>query len=93
MFDSKLFTPSESLSISKKKELIKELNVELDDDHQMDALAAAKNAFNSYRPKFSNIEAKLNEKLKEKSGEIKFMVLKGRTVEKSIKKAENQDLH
>ncbi len=88
MFDSKLFIPKESLSIQKKKDLIEELNVEIEDDHQMDALAAAKNAFNSYRPKFSNIEAKLSEELKEKSGEIKFMVLKGTTIEKSIKKAE-----
>ncbi len=91
VFDSNLFVPDESLPIKKKKELIEDNEIEVEDDHQMDALAAAKNAYNAHRSKFSNIEAKLTDELKEKSGKIKSMVLKGTTIEKSIEKAEKSN--
>lgn len=56
-FNAVLYTPKEDLSVEKKKGLTSKYR--LLNDHERDALAAAIDAYNSYKNKLSNVEKRL----------------------------------
>ncbi|ASJ09830.1 hypothetical protein A3L12_00180 [Thermococcus sp. P6] len=77
-FKASLFVPPESLRVEEKKELLRNLGVRVDDDHQRDALAAAYKAYLRLKPKLEHIDARLHERgLEGKSEEVKALVLQG----------------
>lgn len=56
-FSAVLYTPKDDISVEKKKNLTSKYK--LLNDHERDALAAAIDAFNSYRSKLRNVEKRL----------------------------------
>lgn len=87
-FKAVLFTPHEDMRVEEKIELLKNLGIEVEDDHQRDALAAAYKAYLRLKPKFEHIDAKLrNLGLERKGNEIKALVLQGYNLGEAITKA------
>jgi len=77
-FKANLFVPRESLRIDEKNELLRNLGITVDDDHQRDALAAAYKAYLRLKPKLEHIDARLREAgLSKKSEEVKALVIQG----------------
>ncbi|AMM53647.1 hypothetical protein TQ32_03485 [Pyrococcus kukulkanii] len=84
-FKAQLFVPRESLKVEEKNELLRNLGISVEDDHQRDALAAAYKAYLRYKPKFEHIEARLREiGLWKKRNEIKALVLTGYSLGEAI---------
>ena len=82
-FQCKVFSPSVSLSIKEKNELTKEYPVK--NAHERDALASAIKAFDHYRAKFENIDARLEELgVKNLSTAVKTLVLRNHTVKNAV---------
>ncbi|AEC52145.1 hypothetical protein PNA2_1230 [Pyrococcus sp. NA2] len=91
-FKAQLFVPRESLKVEEKNELLRNLGITVDDDHQRDALAAAYKAYLRYKPKFEHIEARLKEfGLWKKRNEIKALVLSGYSLGEAIMKIKSQE--
>jgi predicted RNase H-like nuclease (RuvC/YqgF family) len=81
-FDCKLYIPPSDMLVEEKNVLTR--NYSFTNFHQRDALAAALRALEHYRAKFDNVDARLEEKgLLHYSDSVKFLVLKGYTVEKA----------
>jgi len=77
-FKANLFVPGESLRVEEKNELLRNLGISVDDDHQRDALAAAYKAYLRLKPKLEHVEAKLREAgLRGKADEVKALVIQG----------------
>lgn len=77
-FKAQLFVPRESLRVEEKNELLRNLGVSVEDDHQRDALAAAYKAYLRLKPKLEHVEAKLREAgLIKKADEVKALVIQG----------------
>ncbi|WP_290596885.1 MULTISPECIES: DUF460 domain-containing protein [unclassified Archaeoglobus] len=72
-FNAVLYTPKEDLSVDKKKGLTAKYR--LLNDHERDALAAAIDAYNSYKNKLSNIEKRLPAGMD--SDRVKAEIIKG----------------
>ncbi|MFP4116208.1 MAG: DUF460 domain-containing protein [Candidatus Aenigmatarchaeota archaeon] len=87
-FGAETFVPGEDLSIRGKKELTREYDFA--NLHERDALAAALNAYNSFKNKFDNIEARMDElNLQDLSPEVKELVImdEARNVSEAVEKA------
>ena len=77
-FKAQLFVPRESLRVEEKNELLRNLGISVDDDHQRDALAAAYKAYLRLKPKLEHVDAKLREVgLTKKAEEVKALVIQG----------------
>ncbi|WP_297417777.1 DUF460 domain-containing protein [Thermococcus sp.] len=77
-FKANLFAPRENLRIEEKNELLRNLGISVEDDHQRDALAAAYKAYLRLKPKLEHIDARLREAgLTKKSEEVKALVIGG----------------
>ncbi|CAD5243156.1 DUF460 domain-containing protein [Thermococcus camini] len=77
-FKANLFVPRESLRVQDKNELLRDLGVSVDDDHQRDALAAAYKAYLRLKPKLEHVDARLREAgLSKKADEVKALVIQG----------------
>lgn len=75
-FGCEIYSPDEDLSNTRKESLTE--GYEFDNPHEMDALAAALVAYNSYKNKFKRIEKKMdNLNLSNLIPEIKELVIKG----------------
>ncbi|WP_461866813.1 DUF460 domain-containing protein [Thermococcus sp.] len=86
-FKANLFVPRESLRVDEKNELLRNLGISVDDDHQRDALAAAYKAYLRLKPKMEHVEAKLRELgLSKKSEEVKALVIQGYNLGEAITK-------
>lgn len=86
-FKAILFIPRESLRVEEKNEIIKSLGVEVDDDHQRDALAAAYKAYLRFKSKLDHVDARLRELgLQRKENEVKALVLQGYNLGEAITK-------
>ncbi|AFK22277.1 hypothetical protein Py04_0675 [Pyrococcus sp. ST04] len=91
-FKAQLFVPRESLKVEEKNELLRNLGINVEDDHQRDALAAAYKAYLRYKPKLEHIEARLRELgLWKKRNEIKALVLSGYSLGEAIMKVKLSD--
>ena len=87
-FKAILFTPREDLRVEEKTELLRNLGIEVEDDHQRDALAAAYKAYLRLKPKLEHIDARLRSLgLERKGNEIKALVLQGYNIGEAITKA------
>ncbi len=77
-FKANLFVPRESLRVDEKNELLRNLGIKVEDDHQRDALAAAYKAYLRLKPKLEHVEAKLREAgLSKRADEVKALVIQG----------------
>ncbi|NJE02058.1 DUF460 domain-containing protein [Thermococcus sp. JdF3] len=77
-FKANLFVPRESLRVQDKNELLRDLGITVEDDHQRDALAAAYKAYLRLKPKLEHVDARLREAgLTKKSDEVKALVIQG----------------
>ncbi|WP_202318376.1 DUF460 domain-containing protein [Archaeoglobus neptunius] len=95
-FNSVLYTPREDLSVDKKKTLASRFRTV--NDHERDALAAAIDAFNSYKNKLSNVEKRIPAGMD--SDRVKAEIIKGTPLheifanqlreEKAVKKAHSE---
>jgi len=90
---AKLYTPQQSLSQSEKEELVKtyleniESSIEVEDTHQRDALAAAINAWKSFRTKLEQIENYVSKmELDVDVDKIKADVIKGLSIAQAVEK-------
>jgi len=91
-FKAILFTPRESLRVDEKNELLKSLGVDVENDHQRDALAAAYKAYLRLKPKLEHVDAKLSELgLLKKSNEIKALVIQGYNLGEAIMKVKERE--
>jgi len=86
-FKAQLFAPRESLRVQDKNELLRELGITVDDDHQRDALAAAYKAYLRLKPKLEHVDARLREAgLIKKSDEVKALVIQGYNLGEAMQK-------
>ncbi|ASJ02077.1 hypothetical protein A3L09_01745 [Thermococcus profundus] len=86
-FKAQLFAPRESLRVEEKNELLRDLGITVDDDHQRDALAAAYKAYLRLKPKLEHIDARLREAgLSKKSEEVKALVIQGYNLGEAMQK-------
>ncbi len=86
-FKAQLFVPRESLRVDEKNELLRNLGIAVDDDHQRDALAAAYKAYLRLKPKLEHVEAKLRELgLSRRGEEVKALVIQGYNLGEAITK-------
>ncbi|RLF90808.1 DUF460 domain-containing protein [Thermococci archaeon] len=77
-FNSVLFSPSIPLSVEEKNRIVKEVEIDLDNDHERDALASALYALSRYKSKLENIYSRLKDLgMEEFEEEVKARVLKG----------------
>lgn len=91
-FKAILFTPRESLRVDEKNELLKSLGVDVENDHQRDALVAAYKAYLRLKPKLEHVDAKLGELgLLKKSNEIKALVIQGYNLGEAIMKVKERE--
>lgn len=91
-FKAMLFVPRESLKVEEKNELLKNLGISADDDHQRDALAAAYKAYLRLKPKLDHVEAKLREMgITKKGEEIKALVVQGYNLGEAILKVKEKE--
>ena len=86
-FKAQLFVPRESLRVEEKNELLRNLGISVDDDHQRDALAAAYKAYLRLKPKLEHVDAKLREVgLTKKAEEVKALVIQGYNLGEAMQK-------
>ncbi|WP_297523571.1 DUF460 domain-containing protein [Thermococcus sp.] len=86
-FKANLFVPRESLRVDEKKELLRNLGITVEDDHQRDALAAAYKAYLRIKPKLERVDAKLREAgLSKKADEVKALVIAGYNLGEAMQK-------
>ncbi|WP_088885867.1 DUF460 domain-containing protein [Thermococcus gorgonarius] len=86
-FKAQLFVPRESLRVEEKNELLRNLGITVDDDHQRDALAAAYKAYLRLKPKLEHIDARLREVgLSKKADEVKALVIQGYNLGEAMQK-------
>lgn len=86
-FKAQLFVPRESLRIEEKNELLRNLGISVEDDHQRDALAAAYKAYLRLKPKLEHIDARLREAgLTKKAEEVKALVIQGYNLGEAMQK-------
>ena len=86
-FKAQLFVPRESLRIEEKNELLRNLGISVEDDHQRDALAAAYKAYLRLKPKLEHIDARLREAgLTKKADEVKALVIGGYNLGEAMQK-------
>lgn len=91
-FKAMLFVPRESLKVEEKNELLKNLGISVEDDHQRDALAAAYKAYLRLKPKLDHVEAKLREMgITKKGEEIKALVIQGYNLGEAILKVKEKE--
>lgn len=91
-FKAMLFVPRESLKVEEKNELLRNLGISVEDDHQRDALAAAYKAYLRLKPKLDHIEAKLKELgITKKGEEIKALVIQGYNLGEAILKVKERE--
>ncbi|NJE25648.1 DUF460 domain-containing protein [Thermococcus sp. MV5] len=91
-FKAVLFVPRESLKVEEKNELLRNLGVTVEDDHQRDALTAAYKAYLRLKPKLDHVDAKLRELgIAGKGEEIKALVLQGYNLGEAILKAKEKE--
>jgi len=82
-FQCKTFAPATPLSIREKNEITKEYSVS--NAHERDALASALKAYDHYRTKFENIDARLEDLgAKNLSSAVKTLVLRDFTVKNAL---------
>jgi hypothetical protein len=82
-FGCKTFAPSTSLSVKEKNEITKEYTFA--NAHERDALASVLKAYDHYKTKFENIDARLEDRgAKNLSSAVKTLVLKDYTVKSAI---------
>ncbi|MBS7624614.1 DUF460 domain-containing protein [Candidatus Bathyarchaeota archaeon] len=85
-----LFEPAISMSIEEKHRLTKlyaeRYNVKIENAHELDALAAAIKAYQHYKSKFEQVDAKLKEIGDEISpNDVKDLVARGYSISRAIK--------
>ncbi|WP_148883176.1 DUF460 domain-containing protein [Thermococcus aciditolerans] len=86
-FKANLFVPRESLRVQDKNELLRDLGITVEDDHQRDALAAAYKAYLRLKPKLEHVDARLREAgLTKKSDEVKALVIQGYNLGEAMQK-------
>ncbi|NJE30165.1 DUF460 domain-containing protein [Thermococcus sp. 18S1] len=86
-FKANLFVPRESLRVQDKNELLRDLGITVEDDHQRDALAAAYKAYLRLKPKLEHVDARLREAgLIKKSDEVKALVIQGYNLGEAMQK-------
>lgn len=91
-FKALLFVPRESLKVEEKNELLRNLGVTVEDDHQRDALTAAYKAYLRLKPKLDHIDAKLKElEIEGKGEEIKALVVQGYNLGEAILKVKEKE--
>ena len=91
-FKAQLFVPQESLRVEEKNELLRNLGITVDDDHQRDALAAAYKAYLRLKPKLEHVEAKLREAgLSRKADEVKALVIQGYNLGEAMQKVARRE--
>ena len=91
-FKALLFVPRESLKVEEKNELLRNLGVTVEDDHQRDALTAAYKAYLRLKPKLDHIDAKLKElEIRGKGEEIKALVVQGYNLGEAILKVKEKE--
>lgn len=91
-FKALLFVPRESLKVEEKNELLRNLGVTVEDDHQRDALTAAYKAYLRLKPKLDHIDAKLKElEIGGKGEEIKALVVQGYNLGEAILKVKEKE--
>ncbi|WP_457752511.1 DUF460 domain-containing protein [Thermococcus sp.] len=91
-FKAQLFVPRESLRVEEKNELLRNLGITVDDDHQRDALAAAYKAYLRLKPKLEHVEAKLREAgLSKKADEVKALVIQGYNLGEAMQKVARRE--
>lgn len=90
---TKLYTPQQTLTQSEKEELVKsyleslESQIEVEDTHQRDALAAAINAWKSFKVKLEQIENYVSKmELDVDVDKIKADVIKGLSIAQAVEK-------
>jgi len=82
-FQCKTFAPAASLSIKEKNEITKEYS--FNNAHERDALASALKAYDHYKTKFENIDARLEDLgAKNLSSAVKTLVLRDFTVKNAL---------
>jgi hypothetical protein len=98
MLGVQLYTPSVSLSIKEKEELInwamkRGVTIDIRTPHERDALAAALKAYKAFEKKFVEIERKVAELgLDVDVDEVKLQLLKGKTVNEALEYAIEEHL-
>jgi len=91
-FKALLFVPRESLKVEEKNELLRNLGVTVEDDHQRDALTAAYKAYLRLKPKLDHVDAKLRElEIGGKGEEIKALVVQGYNLGEAILKVKEKE--
>lgn len=91
-FKALLFVPRESLKVEEKNELLRNLGVTVEDDHQRDALTAAYKAYLRLKPKLDHVDAKLRElEIEGKGEEIKALVVQGYNLGEAILKVKEKE--
>lgn len=91
-FKALLFVPRESLKVEEKNELLRNLGVTVEDDHQRDALTAAYKAYLRLKPKLDHVDAKLRElEIEGKGEEIKALVIQGYNLGEAILKVKEKE--
>ncbi len=88
-FNAVLFTPSIPMSVSEKQHLARkyaeQYSLELGSAHEIDALAAAVKAYQHYKGKFDQVEAKMKGAgVNIPADYVKALVLKGYTIKRAI---------
>jgi len=82
-YNTRLFSPAQNLTIREKLELARGFDYE--NEHELDAIAAARRACHAYENKFRLIERVLEEKgLAEKTEEVKQLVISGLSVHRAL---------
>lgn len=84
---AKLWAPREDVPVSTKEEIARRFSYHRsgpEDDHQRDALAAAFLAFQSYAPKFRQVEKKVGDN-REKEEFVKKAVVFGQSMDRAIR--------
>ncbi len=81
------YNPRHTISVMEKNELIRQLNIDVSNSHERDALTAALMAYRKYRNLFQKIDNILSYMpLKLNSDEIKREVIQGKSIREAIRK-------
>ena len=82
IFDAALYTPREDISVARKKEFARALNVA--NIHERDALSAAIFAYNSYSSKLKQAERLAKGESADEINRIKAMVIKKHSIREAM---------
>ncbi|UOY09616.1 DUF460 domain-containing protein [Methanonatronarchaeum sp. AMET6-2] len=82
VLDAVLWVPTSSLKQSVKRDLVRELGVDCDDKHQVDALAAAVKAYRSMKKKLEKVEHNAPSDVSVR--EAKRLVLEGMSLSEAV---------